>query len=182
MAKNVIVFLAAGFEEIEALTTVDLLRRAGMEVKMASVMDSRGVIGSHNIFVRADIMAADADFAATDLVVLPGGTVGTQNLGKSDIVKEQAKAFAAGKHVAAICAAPTVLAELGLLDGKKAVCYPGLDNKMGGALMQDAPAVVDGNIITGRSAGGAIPFALEIIRQMLGEDAMNKIKDEIVFR
>ena len=179
--KNVIVFLADGFEEIEALAVVDLLRRAGMDVKTASVMKSRGVVGSHNVFVRADVMASDADFASADLVVLPGGTVGTQNLGNSDIVKEQAKAFAAGKHVAAICAAPTVLAGLGILDGKKAVCYPGLDGQMGGALMQDAPAVVDGNIITGRSAGGAIPFALEIIRVLLGEDAMKKIKEEIVY-
>jgi len=181
MAKNVIVFLADGFEEVEALTVVDLLRRAGMDVRTASVMENRGVLGSHHIFVRADIMAADADYAAADLVVLPGGSVGTENLGKSDIVKEQARIFAAEKHVAAICAAPTVLAGLGLLEGKKAVCYPGLENRMDGAVMQDAPAATDGNIITGRSAGGAIPFALEIIRQLLSEEDMKKIKEEIVF-
>lgn len=181
MAKNVIVFLADGFEEIEALTVVDLLRRAGMEVKTASVMESRGVVGSHDVFVRADVMAVDADYASADLVVLPGGSIGTQNLGKSDIVKEQAKAFASDKHVAAICAAPTVLAGLGILEGKKAVCYPGMENMMEGAVMQDAPSVADGNIITGRSAGGAIPFVLEIIRQLLGEEAMKNIKEEIVF-
>jgi len=181
MAKKVIVFLADGFEEIEALTTVDLLRRAGMEVTTASVMENRGVMGSHKVFVRADIMAADADSASAALAVLPGGTVGTENLGKCDVVKEQAKAFAAEKHVAAICAAPTVLAGLGLLEGKKAVCYPGLDSQMGGALMQDAPAVADGRVITGRSAGAATLFALEIIRQMEGEDAMKRIKDEIVY-
>lgn len=179
--KNVIVFLADGFEEIEALTVVDLLRRAGMHVTTASVMEQRGVVGAHNVFVRADAMAQDVDYAVADLVVLPGGGVGTENLGKSEIVKEQCRAFAADKMLAAICAAPTVLAGLGLLDGKKAVCYPGMEGGMHGAIMQDVPCVVDGNIITGRAPGAAIPFALELIRQLEGEEAMLEVKAGIVW-
>lgn len=180
MSKKVIVFLAEGFEEIEALTVVDLLRRAGIRVETASVMNRRGVLGAHDVVVRADIMAEDADYNSADMVVLPGGGVGTMNLGKSSIVKKQCMAFAEKKQLAAICAAPTVLAALGLLEGKKATCYPGMEGEMKGALMQDQPAVVDGNIITGRAPGAAIPFALELIRQLLGEEAMEEVKAGIV--
>ena len=179
--RQVIVFLADGFEEVEALTVVDLLRRAGIDVITASIMESCGVMGAHHVFVRADAMAQDVDFEAADLVVLPGGGVGTENLRKSGIVKEQCLSFAREKHVAAICAAPTVLAGLGLLEGKKAVCYPGMEEGMHGAVMLYQPVVVDGNIITGRAPGAAIPFALEIIRQFLGEEAMQQVKTGLVW-
>ena len=179
---KVIVFMADGFEEVEALTVVDLLRRAGAQVTMASVMQNRGVTGAHDVFVRADAMAQDVDFAEADLVVLPGGGVGTENLGKSEIVKEQCLAFAKDKHVAAICAAPTVLAGLGLLEGRKAVCYPGMEGGMRGAVIQDQAVVVDGNIITGRAPGAATPFALELIRQFLGEEAMQEVRAGLVWQ
>ena len=113
--KKVIVFLADGFEEVEALTVVDLLRRAGIQVTTASVMENRGIMGAHDIFVRADAMAEDVNFSEADLIVLPDGGVGTENLGKSSIVREQCLSFAKDKQVAAICAAPTVLTHVWLL-------------------------------------------------------------------
>lgn len=181
MEKYVIVFLADGFEEVEALTVVDLLRRAGICVTTASVMEDREVKGAHDIPVKADAMAQDVDYNRADLVVLPGGGHGTENLGKSQIVKEQCLAFADGKQVAAICAAPTVLAGLGLLENRKATCYPGMEGGMHGALMQNQPVVADGNITTGRAPGAAIPFALELIRQLRGEEAMLQVKAGLVW-
>lgn len=181
MEKKVIVFLADGFEEIEALTIVDLLRRAQIDVITASVMERRGVSGAHDVIVRADMMAQDVDYDSADMVVLPGGGVGTENLKNSRIVQEQCRAFAATKQVAAICAAPTVLAGLGLLEGRKATCYPGMEGGMQGALMKEAPAVTDGNIITGRAPGAAIPFALELIRYLSGEEKMLEVKAGIVW-
>lgn len=179
--KNVIVFLADGFEECEGLAAVDLLRRAGAKVTTASVMNRLDVTGAHDVIVRADVLAQDADYASADLLVLPGGGVGTQNLSKSEIVQKQCRAFAADKLLAAICAAPTVLAGLGLLEGRKAVCYPGMESMMRGAVMVNEPAVVDGNIITGRGPGAAYDFALELIRQLMDEETSRKIRAEIVY-
>ena len=178
--KTVIVFLADGFEECEALASVDLMRRAGISIITASVMGRLEVMAAHSVEVKADVLAEEADFDSADMIVLPGGGVGTQNLSKSVIVKEQCLSFAKNKMVAAICAAPTILAGLGLLEGRKATCYPGLESKMHGAVMIPAKTVTDGNIITGQAPGAAYVFALELIKALLGADAADRVAADIV--
>lgn len=178
--KTVIVFLADGFEECEALASVDLMRRAGINVITASVMGRLDVMAAHNVLIRADVLAEDADYDAADMVVLPGGGIGTQNLSKSETVKEQCISFAKDKLVAAICAAPTVLAGLGLMEGRRATCYPGMENMMRGAVMVPEKTVTDGNIITGQAPGAAFVFALELIRTLLGNEAAEKVAEGIV--
>ena len=181
MMKKVIVFLADGFEEIEALASVDLLRRAGIDVTTASIMGRIDVTGAHDVVVKADVLAEDADYAAADMIVLPGGGVGTQNLAKCELVRKQCLAFAKDKLVSAICAAPTVLAGLGLLEGKNATCYPGMEGGMHGAVMSGETVTLDGNITTGRAPGAAIPFALELIKRLAGEEKAASVKSDIVY-
>ena len=125
-----IVFLADGFEECEGLIAVDILRRAGVETIMASAMEDLQIDSSRHIKVMADAMAADIDYDTVDLIVLPGGRLGTENLGANKLVVEKCKEFAAKKHLAAICAAPSLLAALGLLDGKRATCHPDFEDHM----------------------------------------------------
>lgn len=179
--KTVVVFLADGFEECEGLAVIDLLRRAGAQVLTASIMGRLDIKAAHGVFIKADVLAEDVDFGQADMVVLPGGGEGTENLSKNDIVKEQCLSFAKDKMLAAICAAPSVLAGLGLLEGRKAVVYPGMENVMKGAVMTDAPAVVDGNIITGRGPGACFDFALELICQLMGEEKSEEIRRQIVY-
>lgn len=178
--KKVVVFLADGFEECEALATVDLLRRAEIDVTTASIMDRRLVTAAHNVTVMADVMAADVDFSGIDMIVLPGGGVGTENLAKSEIVKEQCLVFARDKQVAAICAAPTVLGGLGILKEKKATCYPGCEGGLGGADTTGEAVVVDGNIITGKGPGKAFVFGLELIRQLLDDETAENIAKQFI--
>ena len=178
--KKAIVFLADGFEEIEALTTVDLLRRAGIVVETASIMEELFVTGAHDVAVKADVMAENAGYEDADIVILPGGGEGTQNLGNSSIVKDKCIEFAAHKMCAAICAAPTVLASIGILEGKKATCYPGMEAYMHGASCTGEMVVVDGNIITGRAPGAAAGFALELIKQLLGVKAAEIVREGAV--
>lgn len=181
MSKAVI-FFAPGLEECEGLVTVDLLRRAGVEVQICAVSDSLTVTGAHNIRVVCDAPAKDADPAA-DAVILPGGIPGTPNLAASETVCAFVRDFsAAGKLVAAICAAPTVLGGLGLLEGKRATCYPGCEGDLGGADYTDAEVIRDGNFITGSSLGAAIPFALEIIRYLEGDEKAEQKRRSIVYR
>lgn len=169
--KRIIVFLAEGFEECEGLLAVDILRRAGFEVTTVSVMDHQQICSSHQVTVLADAMAADVDFASYDGVVLPGGIPGTPNLAASGVVQQVCKEFAAqGKLVAAICAAPGVLGGLGLLQGKKATVFPGMEDTLKGAVPTAGEVVRDGNIITSRSMGTAIPFALTIVEYFEGHD------------
>lgn len=180
--KKIGVFIAEGCEEIEALTVVDMLRRAGIEVAMISVSGKKEVKGSHNITFMTDIPAEYMDFDVLDGVVLPGGMPGTINLKESEIVQKIIGQFAdENKLVSAICAAPSVLGEAGLLKGKKATSYPGFENKLLGATVIADAVAVDGNIITSRSMGTAIPFSLEIIRFLLGDEAVAKLSDSIVF-
>lgn len=180
--KKIGVFMAEGCEEIEALTVVDMLRRAGIEVAMISVSGKKEVKGSHNITFMTDIPAEYMDFDVLDGVVLPGGMPGTINLKESEIVQKIIGQFAdENKLVSAICAAPSVLGEAGLLKGKKATSYPGFEDKLLGATVVTDAVAVDGNIITSRSMGTAIPFSLEIIRFLLGDEAVAKLSDSIVF-
>ncbi len=159
----VYVFLAEGFEEIEALSVVDILRRAEIEVKTVSVNEGREVTGSHGITVLADITNPEAKCGIAEAVVLPGGIPGTPNLQKDDKVKEIVMdCYENGKYVCAICAAPSVLGYYGILKGKKATCYPGFEEKLTGAeAVEDAVCICD-NVITSRGAGTAAQFAFAI--------------------
>lgn len=179
---EVCVFLADGFEEIEGLTVVDLLRRAGIGVETVSVMERKTVHGGHGILVEADRRFHKADFKDTKMLVLPGGLKGTENLKAHQGVANLVMDFAmAGKYVAAICAAPTSLAAMGLLDGKKAVCYPTMSEELTGAEFVDKPAVADGNVITGRGMGSAIEFSLLLIEALRGREKADEIAEQVVF-
>ena len=166
------IFMADGCEEIEGLTVVDLVRRAGIEIEMISVSGEKNVTGSHKIAFQTDVSKADADFASYDGIVLPGGMPGTTHLMEDDTVNRVIKEFAtSGKLVAAICAAPSVLGNAGLLEGKKATCYPGVESKLTGADFVTDPVAKDGNIITSRGLGTAIEFAAEIVAYLIDVDA-----------
>ena len=176
------VFLADGFEEIEGLTVVDILRRAGVNVCTTSIMGKEAITGSHNIEVKADTLFEQCDFSDGELFVLPGGMPGTLNLGADEIVVKTIKSFATeGKLVAAICAAPSVLGENHIREGKKATCHPGFEEKLLGAQWLEQPVVVDGNVITSRGMGTAIAFALEIVRYFTDDATVEHIRQGLVY-
>ena len=178
---KVSVLLADGFEEIEALTAVDLLRRARIYVDTISITDDYTVHGAHGINVQTEDLFDEVDFSESDMIVLPGGMPGTTNLkehaGVRKVVKEHTQA---GKYVGAICAAPTVLADLGLLKGKKITCYPTVEQEIQGAVLLRTPVAVDGNIVTGRGAGTAVEFALKLIEVLEGEEKAQEVAKAIV--
>ena len=175
----VTILLATGFEEVEALTPCDLLRRAGVEVQLAGV-DGLQITGSHGITVCADCLLTDA-LQVPELLVIPGGLGGVQGIRDSAAAMDLiSRTWQAGKLLAAICAGPTVLASLGITDGKKATCFPSMQDQMGDALLQDAPAVRDGRVITGTSAGTALPFALELVAALCGRERAQALAREIV--
>ncbi len=181
MAKTAI-FLADGFEEIEALTVVDLLRRAGIEITTASIMGRKEVTGSHKITVLADALLEEIDFDNTDMIILPGGMPGTTNLGNCEPLKTKIKEFdKKDKMLCAICAAPTVYGKMGLLNGKKACCYPGCEVDLNGADVQTSEVTKDGHFITSRGMGTAIPFGLAIIAHFLGETTAKEMAAKIVY-
>ncbi len=178
--KKVIVFLADGTEEIEALAPVDMLRRAGAEVTLAGVPE-RECTCSHGVKITADCAARDCVGGEYDMVVLPGGMPGTLNLGADESVKKIAeKAYAGGKFVAAICAAPSVLGTWGMLAGKKATCYPGFEEKLTGACVAAEKAVRDGNIITACGAGAAMEFALMLVAALYGEEKSENLRKAVL--
>ena len=178
--KKVIVFLADGTEEIEALTPVDMLRRAGAQVTLAGVPEAVCTC-SHGVKITADVQACDCVYGEYDMVVIPGGMPGTLNLGASDDVRKIVeKAYENGKFVAAICAAPSVLGEMGLLAGKRATCYPGFEAKLTGACVVREKAVRDGNIITSCGAGAAMEFSLMLVTALYGEDAGENLRKAVL--
>ena len=180
--SKVCVFFGTGFEEIEALTVVDILRRAGIETDMVSVMDEKTVMGSHQIPVVMDKLLSEVDFSSVDMLVLPGGLGGTKNLEACEPLMEQVDAFTnSGKMVCAICAAPSILGHRGLLKGKKAIAYPGFEEQLIGARIVEEPAVKDGNIITGRGMGCSIPFALELLKHLTDEETAKSMAEKIVY-
>lgn len=173
------VFLANGFEEIEALATVDILRRAGLDVVTVGV-GSKIPVGSHGIPVCADIEENLLDIYAIDGVVLPGGMPGTTNLEASAVVqKALARAIDNNLLVAAICAAPSILGHGGYLNGKKATCYPGFEQELFGAIVADGGVVADENIITASGAGVAVDFALELVRYFVSDEVATEIRGGI---
>lgn len=174
--------MADGCEEIEALTVVDIARRAGIETAMISVSGNKEVTSSHHVTFKTDIPAEFMDYDMLDGIVLPGGMPGTRNLGANEYVQKTIADFAAsGKLVAAICAAPSVLGEAGLLHGKNATCYPGFEDKLLGASTSLAPVVRDGNIITSRGMGTAIPFSLEIVEYLVGAEKSEEVRKGIIY-
>lgn len=179
----VYILLGTGFEEIEALAPVDLLRRAGIPVKTVG-LNGKIVYGSHGIGVEADIVIGELDVSDAQMIVLPGGLGGVASIRGCAKALEAVKAVSeAGKYVAAICAGPTVLADLGLLTGVKATCYPGqIPNMKDAQVVENAACVTDGKVITGTSAGTAVPFALALIEALKGADAAKAIADQIVIR
>ena len=170
--KKVCVLLADGFEEIEGLTVVDLLRRAKIYVDTISIMDDYIVHGAHGINVQTEDLFDEVDFDEFDMVVLPGGMPGTLNL------KNHAKE---GRYVGAICAAPTILKSLGVLEGRRATCYPGVEDEMEDVVLTETAVVVDENIITSQGVGTAIDFGLKLIEILDGEEKAKEIADSIVF-
>ena len=178
----VYIILGTGFEEAEAIIPGDLLRRAGVDVKFAGI-GALCITGSHGIPVTADCIVEDTELTGADMIVLPGGLGGVESIRKSrETLRAVRQMYEKGKYVAAICAAPTVLASLGITDGKRAVCYPGMESEMGSAQMLTCGAVTDGHVITGRAAGTAFDFALELIRALCGEDTAQQVASGIVYR
>lgn len=168
------VFLANGYEEIEALAVVDVLRRAGLGVQMVGV-GSDAPVGAHGISVAVDAGEADIDVSTLDAVVLPGGMPGTLNLEKSAVVQAAvSSAMERGALVAAICAAPSILDHAGYLAGKRYTCYPGFESATDGVKV-DAPVVTDGNLTTGCGPGAALPFALELVRVLVSPEKSNEL-------
>ena len=178
----VYMLLGTGFEETEAIAPLDLLRRAGVSVATVG-LNGKIIKGSHGIGVEADLEIGEMDLTELDMIILPGGLGGVAS------IKACAEAMGAirfawenGKYVAAICAGPTILASLGITDGKNATCYPGCEEQMGSANMVDAAAVIDGKVITGTSAGCAVPFGLALISVLKGQEAADAIAKQIVIR
>ncbi|MCI6857762.1 MAG: DJ-1/PfpI family protein [Eubacterium sp.] len=179
--RCVYLFCADGFEEVEGLTAVDLLRRAGADVKMVSIMGRKKVTSSHGISVETDLLIEELKDEA-DMLVLPGGLPGTDYLrehaGLADLLTKQ---YAEGRWVAAICAAPSVLGGLGFLKGRNATSYPGCLDKVEVGCYKEEPVVVDGNVITSRGVGTAIPFALKLTEVLFGRQKAEEIAASIVF-
>ena len=176
----VLVLLADGFEEIEALTPIDVLRRAGLTVKSCGLSGSE-VRGSHGIYVKADTSPEEVNPEKIDMLILPGGMPGATNIDAhpyTDIFIDAVRKN--GGRLAAICAAPLVLGRRGLLDGRKACCYPGFEDELRGATISEMGVITDGNITTARGMGVALEFAKELVRLTLGEDKANAISASIM--
>ena len=179
----VYMLLGTGFEETEAIAPLDLLRRAGVEITTVGI-NGKVVYGSHHIGIEADLELGQMDLSRLDMIVLPGGLGGVASIKASEKALDAVRfAYENGKYVAAICAGPTILAILGITDGKNATCYPGCESQMGSAIIhENAAAVTDGKIITGTSAGCAIPFGLQLIAALKGQEAADAIARQIVIR
>lgn len=180
--KQVKVFLADGFEEIEGLTVVDILRRAGVCVETVSVMGRKEINGAHQIKVQADTIFEEADFSECDMLVLPGGMPGTLHLKEhAGLLELLVKYNEENKYVAAICAAPSVLGGLGILNGKKACCYPSFEEALNTEYVVFDPVAEDGNVITSRGMGTALPFALKLTEVLCGKEKAEEISKSIIF-
>ena len=177
------VFFANGHEEIEGLTVIDIIRRAGLEVNVVSINEGLEVVGAHNITIKADKLLSEVDFEDGDMIVLPGGMPGTINLGNCEKLCEQiVKYNEEGKMIAAICAAPSVLGKLGVLQGKSATCYPGFEDQLEGAVKTNSDVVKSHNVITANGMGAAIEFGLAIIDHYLGKGKAKAIADAILYK
>lgn len=179
--KKVFVHLAEGFEEVEALAVVDVLRRAAIDVTMVSITGNLMVTGVHNITVKADTLFEEADYSVPDMLFLPGGIPGSTNLEKHEGLRQQIMAFnKAGKYLSAICAAPLVFGKLGLLADKQACCYPGFEATLTNAkVITDATAVAN-HIITGRGVGVVFEFALLLVEILVSKAVADDMKTKML--
>ena len=179
----VLVFLADGFEEVEAVTPVDILRRGGVEVKTCSIMPGRREVqGAHGLTLRADLLPEELS-EGEEAILLPGGMPGTKFLGESDLVRRRVLAgFERGILLTAICAAPTVLSACGVLKGKKATCYPGMDEGLDCEKALSDPVVISGRVITGRGPGAAAPFGFAILSALKGKETAEKIRQGMCYQ
>lgn len=180
---TVYVFFADGFEEIEAFTSVDVMRRAGLNVVMVTVTPDEIVTGAHRVPVLCDKNIVNCDFFDADLILLPGGMPGAATLEKSEELRKLILRFAREqKPMAAICAAPMVLGKLGLLKGKKATCYPGFEQYLEGAECTGRLVERDGNVITGRGPGAAMEFALAVVELLKGKETVQELKEAMIIK
>ena len=180
--KKVYLFLADGFETVEALAPVDVMRRAGIEVVTVSIMERAAVVSAQGVTVVADALYGDVSLADADALVLPGGGVGTDNLSAHQPLREALKeAHSAGVLVAAICAAPMVLGRIGILEGRKATCYPGCEGDLFGAEYTAAAVQEDGNIITGCGPGVSFDFGFAIVGRLCGESMVATLRAQMQF-
>ena len=180
---QVLIFLAPGYEDIEMLTVVDLLRRKNISIDMVSITDSLEVTSSHNVVIKADVLFQDASFEEAKMLVLPGGMPGTTNLLAYEPLTEKIKAFAAeGRWLSAICAAPTVYDSLNVFGGKKATCYPSFKDKLTDAEYVEKPVVQDDIFITSRGAGTAIDFSAAIVERFLGKEEAQDVLNSIIYQ
>lgn len=176
MAK-VYQLMANGFEEIEALAPVDILRRGGVEVTTVSVMGERQAESSHGVCIRTDAEIEEVDMKDADLVMIPGGMPGANNLNEHEGVRKALlEQFHAGRRVAAICAAPLVLGSIGILKGRKATCYPGFEKYLDGAEYTAELVTVDGNITTGKGPSAAIMYSFRLLAQLTSEEKAEEVK------
>jgi protein deglycase len=175
--KKVFIHLANGFEEVEAITPVDVLRRAGCEVTLVSVTGKREVTSARGVEVKSDRLFEDIDYSQADLILFPGGQPGSDNLAKHEGLKKVISEFhRQGKLIAAICAAPLVLANAGILQGKKITCYPGTESRLKGAICTGNVVEIDGNIITGKAPGAAMKFSLALTERLFGKSKVDELK------
>lgn len=181
--KKIAVFFGTGYEEIEALTVVDLCRRAGIDTQMVSVTESLKVTGSHNITVTMDKMYDEVAFDELDMIVLPGGMPGTLNLeAHAALMKRVDEFHKCGRFLAAICAAPSIFGHRGILQGRQACSYPGFEKDLNGANVVFDSVVRDGHVITSRGMGCAIDFSLEIISALCGEKVAKEKAESIIYK
>jgi len=179
--KRIAVMLANGFEEIEAIAVIDVLRRAEFDVTTVSINEKCEVTGSHQVQILADKVFGDVSFDLFDMIVLPGGMPGASHLNEQSGLREQILNFhEQNKWLGAICAAPLVFGNLGILKNKKATCYPGYENQLHGAIVTSEESEVSGKIITGKGAGVAIQFALKIVEQLKGETIATELARKMI--
>lgn len=181
--NRVAIFLAEGFEEIEALTVVDICRRCKVNIDMVAIEESRSVTGSHGITVEADKTFSQADFDEYDMLILPGGGQGTKNLEAHKGLMSQVDAFyAAGKYIAAICAAPSIFGHRGILKGRNACSYPDFESHLEGAVVTEGPVEISDHVITSRGMGTAMDFALAVAGVLAGREKAEEVAQAIVYR
>jgi len=177
---KVFIFLADGFEELEAIAPIDIFRRAEIEVTVVSISNEKMVRGAHNIHVLADCLFNETDFSVNDLLYLPGGMPGTRNLGAHEGLKDLLiKQAGEKKKIAAICAAPSILGKLGLLNGMEAICFPGFENQLTGAKISKEKIVESGIISTAKGAGVATQFAIRLVEELKGKISADQIAAQI---
>lgn len=177
MKKKVYIFLAEGFEEIEAITPIDLLRRANINIVSVSISEQKEVKGAHNIILHADHILSEVDIQDADMLILPGGMPGAKNLNENTEVKDAVKYYADNdKYVGAICAAPMVLGELNILQNKKATCYPGFEKHLHQAVITGSLVEHADKIITSKGAGAALQFSLKLVEILAGKNVAEELK------